>query len=186
METENKIDKTNSRMKYLLIIFFTLCFSLCRSQQTDSTDIKLKHYKEMFVSGLITPQEYEQLKAKALGISAPLTQSVIVLPPAKEQHMDSTQLAKLKEAYQSKIAFGGVLMGIGAGFLGADIGIAFSKLTPPVGLYIALTTLGIAGIASGTPLLAVGVKQKHNYQEKIGNYIALNIGNTGIGLAYNF
>lgn len=172
-------------MKYCYVITLILSFTISKAQQVDSTDIKLKHYKEMFVSGLITSQEYEQLKAKTLGIST-TPQSIIVLPPANEQHMDSTQLAKLKDAYQNKIAFGGVFLGVGIGFIAADIGIAFSKATPPVGLYISLTTLGVAGVASGVPLLAVGIRQKHNYQEKNGNYVALNIGSSGIGLAYNF
>jgi hypothetical protein len=53
-------------MRYLIIIFSFLCVSAFA--QSDSLTIKLKQLKELKDSSLISQTEYEQLKAKELGI----------------------------------------------------------------------------------------------------------------------
>lgn len=53
-------------MRYFLIIFILL--SLGVFAQSDSLSIKLKHLKDLKDSSLISQTEYEQLKAKELGL----------------------------------------------------------------------------------------------------------------------
>lgn len=74
-----------------------ILLSLTAHCQTDSTEIKLQHYKDMFMKGLITAPEYEQLKQKELGL-APMPVQIINVPQKEKNpaidslHMNSVQL----------------------------------------------------------------------------------------------
>jgi hypothetical protein len=56
-------------MKYSLLLLLMLCLGSAFAQ-TDSLTIKLEQYKQLFIKGLITANEYEALKAKVLQIGA--------------------------------------------------------------------------------------------------------------------
>jgi hypothetical protein len=59
-------------MKYCLLLLLMLCLGSAFAQ-TDSLTIKLEQYKQLFIKGLITANEYEALKAKVLQINTPQT-----------------------------------------------------------------------------------------------------------------
>ena len=64
--------KTNYMRKLFLLLFTVSFCTLCFSQ-TDSTEIKLQKFKDMYFKGLISEQEYDKLRKKTLGIDEPTT-----------------------------------------------------------------------------------------------------------------
>ena len=69
--------------------------------QTDSTEIKLQRYKDMFVKGLINSSEYDILRRQTLGIEdKPVTQKEAIAPidAISEKSFSSPQLILCKNA----------------------------------------------------------------------------------------
>lgn len=69
--------------------------------QSDSTEIKLTHYKELFIKGLITAQEYETLKQQTLGLPIEQKQIVVVVPIVTDSMRVADSLLARKMHYQA-------------------------------------------------------------------------------------
>lgn len=85
---------------YVFLLSVGVCGFLSSHAQTDSTEIKLTHYKELFMKGLITAHEYEALKQQALGISTqPVKPAIVIQNPDSVRVADS--LLAVKMHYQA-------------------------------------------------------------------------------------
>lgn len=131
-------------MKYFLLAAFLFCASLGYTQ-TDSTEIKLLQYKDLFIKGLISAQEYETMKAQLLGIEMKAAEKPIPSVVLK----DSTQLAQdsllrrkmyrqgiadARKYFRSPGAFAGTFFAttLGSPLLGLIPAIACSNSEPKV------------------------------------------------------
>jgi hypothetical protein len=155
--------------------------------QTDSTQIKLQEYKDLFIKGLINAQEYEMLKAKQLGLTT--TEGVKSTSP----FADSTYTQTFVTKYKSNIFGGATLLPIGVGT--AISAIAFYNLTPnrvdrngndirilPTAV---LGVVGVAATVTGIVCLSIGLRQREVYRNAKLN-VAINVtpGNTGLYLNF--
>jgi hypothetical protein len=170
-------------MKSILVLAFLFISTISFAQQ-DSTQIKLENYKKWFESGLITQDEYSDLKKNLLKVS----------PSNTAKGKDSVKVKS--SAYKGKIRAGSVFTIVGLGtFLGARIYLEKAvKATPMDKLYAkniesinynykflrgAGIGLGIIGIG----LLTVGIATKEVILAN-GNSVLIDIPNFSI--AYKF
>ncbi len=176
------------------IIFFLLLFistaSFC--QNTDEDQLKLKKYKELFDSGLITEAEYTKLK------------SDVLFPESKPKKpsVTSVQELNLKQTYLAQITSGSVFM---AGGFGAIVGGALVRRNriPSVvnskgqinsnfeteykayrRQYIILFSAGGLGIGIGVALEALGINNKIKYNKE--QTVGITISDNNLGLALKF
>lgn len=95
-------------------ILFILCLVITVGvfAQTDSTEMKLNNYKQLFINGTITSQEYETLRKKTLGIEIKPQETKVVEAPIDTFGMTSKQLYTKgwndgQENYRNGSAFAG-------------------------------------------------------------------------------
>jgi hypothetical protein len=182
-----------------------LLLSITVFAQTDSTDIKLAHYKDLFVKGLITAQEYETLKAQTLGISKPTTTqqttTVIIQQPKPVSKIDSTQAAKYRTKSMGNLVAGGGGIALGTGLIVGGVfyhrhiqyelsssvdGYNDDKLTKQdrIGT-VSLCLFGSIAEILGITAISVGSVQRHR-MNKYNRSLSFNISANNLGLAYNF
>ena len=117
-------------MKRILTLL-CLLFTLAGRAQTDSTEINLQRYKDMFTKGLITSTEYETLRRQTLGIQN--TQVVVKDTTTKA---DSVLFRKgeadARDYYRTGAFFGSTLAStvVGTPVLGLIPAIAFTLIPP--------------------------------------------------------
>jgi hypothetical protein len=170
-------------VRSILVLTF-LFLSSFTFAQSDSTQLKLEIYKKWYESGLITQDEYSDLKKNLLKVS----------PSNTTKGKDSTKVKS--SAYKGKIRAGSVFTIVGLGtFLGARIYLEKAvKATPMDKLYAkniesinynykflrgAGIGLGIIGIG----LLTVGIATKEVVLAN-GNSVLIDIPN--LLLVYRF
>ena len=184
------------------LLFFLLLFPVFLFAQIDSTDIKLQHYKDLFVKGLISSQEYETLKQQALGIKitpAPVQAATVQQP---RPHIDSIQLAKMRNAYTGNIVAGTVGIFLGVGCIAGGAIYHKNNYTKAAGSSVdgsiptrairrvsiitgSLCAFGGAATILGITGLSVGVSQYRKVRRH-DDYISFNVSSNSFGLAYNF
>lgn len=191
-------------MKKSLLLVFVL-IALFANAQTDSTDIKLQHYKDLFIKGLITSQEYEALKQQTLGLPAktqPTT--IIVQQPKIKAEIDSVQAEKFRRVSTSNIVAGsgGLVLGIGLLIGGGVYHIGMQKeiygqpnvtgAAPNQRLIkqdrivtSMLCVFGSVATVVGITGISVGVKQKRQLR-RYDQSLSVMLGPAGLSLAYNF
>jgi hypothetical protein len=170
-------------MKSLLVLAFLFLSNLTFAQ-SDSTQLKLENYKKWFESGLITQDEYSDLKKILLKVS----------PSTTTQNKDSVK--RKNSAYKGKIRAGSVFTIVGLGtFLGARIYLDRAvKATPVDKLYAKniesinyhykfLRGAGIGFGIIGLGLLTVGIATKEVILAN-GNSVLIDFPNFSI--AYKF
>ncbi len=105
--------------------------------QTDSTEIKLKHYKEMYSNGIIDSSEYKALRQRLLGISdnKPTQQPVtVVLSQATIDTFGMTSEQLFKQGMQDALDNYRHGPGITIGTLAATVfGSPLIGLAPAIG-----------------------------------------------------
>lgn len=181
-------------MKKILPLFICLFIVVICDAQTDSTEIKLQQYKDLFVKGLITSTEYEQLKGKLLNIQTfPSSQSVenvksqtttVLKKETSKVTLDSIE-RKMRANYHGSVGVGITGMVIGSGFI---IGTAIYGLTntsPRANAIIPLAIFGGLGITLGAVSLGTGIAKWNKYQMTKGEALFLFRSNQ-ISFAYNF
>lgn len=67
-------------MRIIAFLAVTFCIYYDLIAQTDSTQIKLSYYKDLFIKGLIDSKEYEKMKSNVLGLSPESAPRVDTLP----------------------------------------------------------------------------------------------------------
>ncbi len=172
-------------MKALFFILLLLPFTaFC---QTDSTTIKLNQYKSWRDAGVISEEEYGQLKARLLQI--PL--SAKDEPSAKKQ-IDTAALKNLLQKAKSNTTGGIVMMSLGGVFI---IGTTVYRYAAPVvknrtdtdykiGIGGGYAVGGVSMVVGGI-LLGVGIHNRVLYNEGKKN-LALVLDEDKVGLAFNF
>ena len=177
-------------MKSILVLAFLFISTISFAQQ-DSTQIKLENYKKWFESGLVTQDEYSELKKNLLKVSPSNTVKV------KDNTVNGKDSVKVKSsAYKGKIRAGSVFTIVGLGtFLGARIYLEKAvKATPMDKLYAKniesinynykfLRGAGIGLGIIGLGLLTVGIATKEVILAN-GNSVLIDIPNFSI--AYKF
>jgi len=185
------------------LLFICLLLPVLTFAQTDSTDIKLQHYKDLFIKGLISAQEYETLKQQTLGIKpAPQPQTIIINNPKPKPEIDEKQAEKMRLASTPNIVCG--VLGIGAGVGLISGGVVYYKNnyfkaagSSVDGSYpvrevrrVRIITAALCGFGSlstilGITGLSVGITQK----QKLKRYdaaVSINITPSTIGFACKF
>lgn len=175
-------------MKLITLSVLLMLSVFCKAQ-TDSTEIKLNQFKDLFMKGLITAPEYEALKQKTLGIQSQPPSVVIVKQEIKPlPQIDSAQAAKFQYKYTGNIIVGVAGITLGTGLLGG--GIAYYKwASKDMGQTVTgeftyrasirnrniitgvLCGFGSAALGVGIAALTVGVKQKiklNRYRRSVG------------------
>lgn len=107
-------------MKKLLLTTLCFLFGLLTFAQTDSVEITLQKYKDLYSKGLILEQDYDKLRKKTLGIDEPTIQQpapqkevVIIRQDLPDTfHLTSQQLydsgyAEAKRYFPTGGVFGG-------------------------------------------------------------------------------
>lgn len=89
-------------MRIILTIALILSLHLAYSQ-TDSTEIKLTHYKELFIKGFISAQEYETLKQHTLGLSTEQPKLVVAAPVITDSMRIADSLLIRKMILQGRV-----------------------------------------------------------------------------------
>lgn len=92
-----------------LFTLAAMTLSLVCFAQTDSTEIKLQKYKDLYDKELITEQEYDLLKKKELDISSVNTKK------------DTISVQSLKSKYKSQFIAGSIVFGAGIGLIGLGV-----------------------------------------------------------------
>jgi hypothetical protein len=179
-------------MKPLLLIIAMLMTLFIHAQATDSTDIKLQHYKEMFTKGLITSAEYEALKEKLLGIppKAPQVQQPqeihIIQEPAQKtiKKISARDLQDLRASGNAGIA-GGVFLFIMAtgSFIGEGVLVSSGSGTTVVQVFLPI--IGVACLAAGGVSLGTGIHKIHKYNKYMES-VSLNLYPNRLGLVCTF
>ena len=170
-------------MKSILVLAFLFISKISFAQQ-DSTQIKLENYKKWFESGLITQDEYSDLKKNLLKVS----------PSTTTQNKDSVK--RKNSAYKGQIKAGAIFTIIGLGaFFGSNPYLNKATKSTPFDKdytkkieainqnYKVLRGAGIGFGLLGLGLIAIGVSTK---QAKLanGNTVAFDIPN--LLLVYRF
>jgi len=188
-------------MKPILLSIF-ICIAATVTAQTDSTEIKLQHYKDLFIKGLISSQEYETLKGQVLGLPKSQPTTIIVQQQKPKPEIDSVQAKHLKNKYTGNIAagVGGIVLGVGlitggaiyyenrykeiVGYSvdGSSEARAIRTLRIVSGMMIGF---GSASLVLGVTGLSVGLTQR-NKVKKYENSLSFNLSLSQIGFAYNF
>lgn len=172
-------------MKALFFILLLLPFTaFC---QTDSTTIKLNQYKSWRDAGVISEEEYGQLKARLLQI--PLSTKD---EPSTKKQIDTAALKNLLQKSKSNTTGGIVMMSLGGGFL---IGTTVYRVKGPTSGYQSNIdykivvgsgyAVGSVSMIIGGILLGVGVHNRVLYNEGKKN-LALVLDKDKVGLAFNF
>ena len=166
-------------MRILSILLLLLTALQPKAQNIDSTGIKLEHYKEWRVQGLISEKEYQRLKGRLLHIPFDINADA-----------DSTRARVLKDRYHGRTRGGTIMICIGGtiaftsgilagqGYSGED----YRKGRSP--LLITGVTGGVAFIV-GAVFLGLGLHSKMLF---CNQYLSLEISghNNALGLACNF
>ncbi len=182
-------------MKKLL---FLLLFPIAVFAQTDSTEIKLQHYKDLFVKGLISTTEYDQLKQQTLGLKAP-QQTILAKETKTVPAVDSVQIEVMRRHYTGTVAVGcaGIVIGVALITGGAmyqkeqlrhNRASVDGSITNQQHDRVVIGTLFAFGSASsviGITCLSVGISQWHKVN-KYDKALTFNITPSSMGLALAF
>lgn len=154
-----KLPFKRPHIKFILLIIPCSIFA-----QTDSLQIKLERYKDLYDKGLISQPEYEVLKQKELDISKPVKK-------------DTVSIKELKRLYRSQYVIGSLEFGAALGFIG---GFASSRIhANEAAMYSpnkysdyvkqGRIFLVLSGICAGIGIytLTRGAKNRNKYLERI-------------------
>jgi hypothetical protein len=178
---------------FIVCLFFT---SYSFANNTDSTQVKLKKYKDMFSEGLINETEYSKLKQNLL---FPFDEEI-------KSNENEINVKELKQKSLGQIIGGTVLMA--GGFTSIGIGVNYKKNKYPNPLdyysngklntsslekalktyrsrYITFITFGSVLAGVGFALDILGIHNKSVYINKNKN-ISLGMSNEGIGASLRF
>lgn len=172
-------------MKTLFLFFLLLPLGVFA--QTDSTTIKLNQYKSWRDAGVISEQEYVQLKAKLLQIPVATNTD-----PSTKKQVDTAALNSLLQKAKSNTTGGIVMMSLGGVFI---IGTTIYRYVGPVvnsrtdtdykigigGGY----TVGAVSMVVGGILVGVGIHNRVLYAEGKKSIAVISYQDR-IGLALNF
>ena len=185
--------KPMKNILFIVCLFFT---SYSFANNTDSTQVKLKKYKDMFSEGLINETEYSKLKQNLL---FPFDEEI-------KSNENEINVKELKQKSLGQIIGGTVLMA--GGFTSIGIGVNYKKNKYPNPLdyysngklntsslekalktyrsrYITFITFGSVLAGVGFALDILGIHNKSVYINKNKN-ISLGMSNEGIGASLRF
>jgi hypothetical protein len=170
-------------MKSILVLAFLFISTISFAQQ-DSTQIKLENYKKWFESGLITQDEYSDLKKNLLKVS----------PSNITQNKDS--LKRKNAVYKGQIKAGAIFTLIGlSAFIGSNPYLNNAVKSVPFDKdyakridainqnYKVLRGAGIGFGILGLGLIAIGISTK---QAKLANGNSVLIDIPNFSIAYKF
>ncbi len=189
-------------MKTLIFIIAVLFTSKVFSQVTDSTEIKLNEYKNLFDKGLINQDEYEKLKGSLLFPKNDFEKKDIEI-----KSVDKNAITDLKKEYKGNLIGGSVLLAGGVAAIGGGIHYKNNKI-PDLSKYFnkngifnssaydaALKTyrakkiiiFSIGGVCAGAGLVLeiLGIYNRQVYINKKKD-ISLSMSNQGIGASITF
>lgn len=155
-----KLPFKRPHIKFILLVIPCSLFA-----QTDSLQIKLERYKDLYEKGLISQPEYAVLKQKELNLSN---------NPVKK---DTVSIKELKRLYRSQYVLGSLEFGAALGFIG---GFASSRIhANDAAMYSpnkysdyvkqGRIFLVLSGICAGIGIytLTRGAKNRNKYLERI-------------------
>jgi hypothetical protein len=170
-------------MKSILVLAFLFISKISFAQQ-DSTQIKLENYKKWFESGLVTQDEYSELKKNLLKVSPSIT----------TQNKDAVN--RKNSAYKGQIKAGAIFTIIGLGsFIGSNPYLNYAVKSTPIDKdyakkidainqnYKVLRGAGIGFGLLGLGLISIGVSTK---QAKLANGNSVLIDIPNFSIAYKF
>lgn len=170
-------------MKSILVVAFLFISTISFAQQ-DSTQIKLENYKKWFESGLVTQDEYSELKKNLLKVSPSIT----------TQNKDSVK--RKNSAYEGQIKAGIIFTIVGlSAFIGSNPYLNNAVKSTPIDKdyvkkieainqhYKVLRGAGIGFGLLGLGLIAIGVSTK---QAKLANGNSVFIDIPNFSIAYKF
>jgi hypothetical protein len=175
--------KNSIKVRSILILTFLFLSNLTFAQ-SDSTQIKLENYKKWFESGLITQDEYSDLKKNLLKVS----------PSNTIQNKDSVK--RKNSAYKGQIKAGVIFTIVGlSAFIGSNPYLNNAVKSTPIDKdyaqkidainqnYKVLRGAGIGFGLLGLGLIAIGVSTK---QAKLANGNSVLIDIPNFLIAYKF
>ena len=169
-----------------------------QTKTSDSTQIKLDRLKKLLDSGDIGLDEYNESRAKLLGLPQPVETKPDLKSDIAVTKADTMSLSALKERYKSKIIAGSVILSVGGGFIIGDILLATlspklnskdslysEKLATRTGSEAALGVLGGVAAAGGAVFLALGLKDRVIYRRR-NKELTMNFTGKEIEVAFVF